>query len=78
MRGAHSSSTTKRARAGQDDDLHARYELQAQCYAYALLSAGSCEHVDMVFVRPEADMQEVRFAFDASDIPVLAQRILTS
>ena len=32
----------------------------------------------MVFVRPEADMQEVRFAFDASDIPVLAQRILAS
>lgn len=63
---------------GQDDDLHARYELQAQCYAYALLSAGSCEHVDMAFVRPEADMQEVRFAFDASDIPALAQRILAS
>ena len=68
----------KTGTGGQDDDLHARYELQAQCYAYALLSAGSCEHVDMVFVRPEADMQEVRFAFDASDIPVLAQRILTS
>lgn len=45
----------KTGTGGQDDDLHARYELQAQCYAYALLSAGSCEHVDMAFVRPEAD-----------------------
>lgn len=66
----------KTGTSGQGEDLHERYALQAQCYAYALLSSGACEHVDMAFVRPEADMQEVTFAFDASDVPTLAQHIL--
>lgn len=66
----------KTGTSGQDEDLHERYALQAQCYAYALLSSGVCEHVDMVFVRPEAGMQEVTFSFDAIDAPTLAQRIL--
>lgn len=66
----------KTGTSGQDEDLHERYALQAQCYAYALMSSGACEHVDMVFVRPEAGMQEVTFSFDAGDVPTLAQGIL--
>lgn len=66
----------KTGTSGQGEDLHERYALQARCYAYALLSSGTCEHVDMAFVRPEADMEEVCFGFDASDVPALAQKIL--
>ena len=66
----------KTGTSGQDEDLHERYALQAQCYAYALLSSGTCEHVDMAFVRPEAGMQEVTFSFDAGDAPTLARHIL--
>lgn len=66
----------KTGTSGQGEDLHERYALQAQCYAYALLSSGACEHVDMAFVRPEANMEEVTFSFDAIDAPTLAQRIL--
>ena len=66
----------KTGTSGQGEDLHERYALQAQCYAYALLSSGACEHVDMAFVRPEANMEEVLFSFDASDAPALAQKIL--
>lgn len=66
----------KTGTSGQGEDLHERYALQAQCYAYALLSSGACEHVDMAFVRPEAGMQEVAFSFDAGDVPALAQHIL--
>ncbi len=66
----------KTGTSGQGEDLHGRYALQARCYAYALLASGVCERVDMAFVRPEAGMEEVRFGFDADDVPMLAQQIL--
>lgn len=66
----------KTGTSGQGEDLRERYALQAHCYAYALLSSGVCSHLEMVFVRPEADMQEVTFSFEASDVSTLAQEIL--
>lgn len=62
---------------GELAELESRYRLQAQCYAYALLSSDVCEHVELVFVRPEANMEEVVFAFDKGDVPALIQAILS-
>lgn len=66
----------KTGTSGEADELRERYALQAACYAYALLSTGFCSRLEMAFVRPEADMEEVRFDFDVSDIPALVARIL--
>lgn len=52
----------KTGTSGQGEDLHERYALQAQCYAYALLSSGACEHVDMAFVRPRPTWRKSRLA----------------
>lgn len=63
---------------GDAETLRERYTLQAQCYAYALLSSGSCEHVELAFVRPEAHMEEIVFEFGTEDVPALAAAILAS
>ena len=66
----------KTGTSGQGEDLHERYALQAHCYAYALLSASVCDAVELVFVRPEANMKEIAFSFSKEDIETLAQSIL--
>lgn len=66
----------KTGTSGAGEDLHGRYRLQASCYAYAVLSAGVADAVDVVFVRVEADMEQVRFGFDASQLDELADFIL--
>lgn len=68
----------KTGTSGQEDELQERYALQAYCYAYALLSSGECSHVELVFVRPEVNMQEVVFTFTKDDLPALIQAILGS
>ena len=64
--------------SGQGEDLHERYELQAKCYAYAVLSSGAASAVDLVFVRPEAGLEEVCFSFTADQIDELASAILAA
>ena len=66
----------KTGTSGQGEDLHERYSLQAHCYAYALLSSGVCDVVELVFVRPEMNMEEIAFSFSREDIETLAQSIL--
>lgn len=66
----------KTGTSGQGEDLHERYSLQAHCYAYALLSSGMYDVVELVFVRPEANMEEIAFSFSKEDIETLAQSIL--
>ena len=63
---------------GREGELRARYELQACCYSYALLASGVCDHLEMVFVRPEAGMEEIVFEFTADDVLALEARILES
>ena len=65
----------KSGTSGTADELAARYELQAQCYALAALVDG-CESVEVVFVRPEVTgpdggVQEVRHSFARADETVL-------
>lgn len=68
---------------GSDDEapeeLHAKHLLQAQCYAYALLSRG-CVEVELAFARVEraeaGDLQTVRYRFAAQDRDGLAACIL--
>lgn len=66
----------KTGTSGQGRDLRERYALQAHCYSYALLASGICERVEMVFVRPEAGMEEIAFSFAEDDVPMLESRIL--
>lgn len=68
----------KTGTSGAGDELRERYALQAHCYCYALLSSGACDHVEMVFVRPEALMEEVVFEYSVDDLTALADRILES
>jgi len=63
--------------AGVDaDELQQRYRLQACCYAYAVLTLELARHVELVFVRPEVDMQEISYAFNSTDLESLAVEIL--
>ena len=66
----------KTGSSDQGKDLHSRYALQAHCYAYALLSSGVCDKVELVFVRPEVNMEETVFSFSRDDIEALMQSIL--
>lgn len=64
------------------EDLVAKHQLQAACYAYALLRAGY-ERVDATFVRveqrtPEGALQTVRYRFSSEDISHLESLILTA
>lgn len=70
---------------GEPEVLQARYRLQAVCYAYATLVSFGVEAIDTVelaFVRPEAaqdgQMEEVVYAFAASDIAELEAEITRS
>ena len=63
------------------DELRRKHVLQAACYAYAIMLQGVCE-VEAVFVRVErsreddpAQPQCVRYRFEASDVPLLAEAI---
>ena len=64
--------------AETDGQLADKHRLQGQCYALAALTAGFCR-VDIAFVRVERDdpagvdsLQQVSYAYDASDAPALA------
>ena len=64
-----------------EDDLRRKHVLQAACYAYAIMLQGISE-VDAIFVRVErpcaedpAQPQGVRYHFEQSDTPALAQAI---
>lgn len=64
------------------EELVAKHQLQAACYAYALLRAGF-ERVEATFVRveqrtPEGALQTVRYRFTSEDIPHLESLILTA
>lgn len=65
----------KTGTSGQGEELRERYALQAHCYAYALLSSGVCESVELAFVRPQDNMEEVTFAFAVADLGDLANWI---
>ncbi len=60
----------KSGASGAPEELSARYRLQAECYALAVLRAG-CEHVEVVFVRPEVSsdgqVEHVSFPFGQTD-----------
>lgn len=62
------------------EQIRAKHELQAQCYAYALLRSGYCT-VKATFVRVEqledGMPQTVTYQFASSDIPVLERQILS-
>ncbi len=58
-----------------DDELRKRYALQASVYAYALLSSGFANEVELVFVHPEAALKEIVYVFTADDVPALASAI---
>jgi hypothetical protein len=65
----------KSGTSGSADELEARYQLQAECYALAALTDG-CESVEVVFVRPEVmepdgALQEVAYRFASADEPRL-------
>lgn len=62
--------------SGAHEELEDRYALQAACYSYALLASGMCGHMQIVFVRPEVDMEEVSYEYDKDDIEMLAAYIL--
>ena len=62
--------------SGEGEDLHDRYRLQACCYAYAVLSSGAADAVDVSFVRVEAGMEQVEFSFSAAQLDELADFIL--
>ena len=69
----------KSGSSGGPDELAARYELQAKCYALAALVDG-CDSAEVVFVRPEVmapngDPQETRFGFGAADADGLRAEI---
>lgn len=68
----------KTGTSGAGDELRERYALQAQCYAYAVLDAGLARHVELAFVRPEADMEEVVFSFDRADMGGLADALVAN
>ena len=62
------------------DELRARFETQARCYAYAALADGS-ERVTVVFVRPEVEdlaggVQEVSYEFAAGDAGTIEAALL--
>ena len=57
------------------EHLQAKHLLQAQCYAYAVLSAGY-SRVTLRFVRVER-AQSVSYAFTASDLPALERAIVS-
>lgn len=65
----------KTGTSGEGEELVNRYLLQASCYAYAVLVSGADE-VELVFVRPEVGMQEVRYSFTSQHKDALAQAIL--
>jgi ATP-dependent helicase/nuclease subunit A len=64
------------------DELRARFDTQARCYAYAALVDGS-ERVTVVFVRPEVEdpaggVQEVTYEFTAGDAATIEAALLES
>ncbi len=63
------------------EQLHAKHQLQAQCYAYALLRSGFST-VKATFVRvervtPDGRPQTVTYGFSAADMPALESAILS-
>ena len=58
-----------------DDELRKRYALQASVYAYALLSSGFANEVELVFVHPEAALKEITYVYTAGDVSALASAI---
>ena len=60
---------------GSIEELQERYKLQASVYAYAVLASGTAKNVRLAFVHPEANLLEVTFAFDTSDLLTLAATI---
>jgi ATP-dependent helicase/nuclease subunit A len=69
------------SKAGEDE-LRARFDTQARCYAYAALADGS-ERVTVVFVRPEVEdpaggVQEVTYEFTAGDAGTIETALLES
>lgn len=68
-----------------DDRLQAKHQLQAQCYAYALLSSQAYESVEFAFVRVEQkdwanprEPQVVGYRFDAGDLDELKAFIIAA
>ena len=66
---------------GAATDLRARYQLQAECYALAVLRDG-CSDMTVEFVRPEVapgeerDVQHVAFEFSAGDRETIESDLL--
>lgn len=65
----------KTGASGEANQLEKRYKLQGAVYAYAVLDNGLAPAVDVVFVRPEVDMQEVTYRYEKKDLDELRQLI---
>ncbi|MDR1712838.1 MAG: UvrD-helicase domain-containing protein [Coriobacteriales bacterium] len=71
---------------GQPDELRQRYQQQAACYAYAILTAfaGGVEQVELAFIRPEAQapagggLEEVVYTYTINDRETLLELINSS
>ncbi|MBR3690760.1 MAG: UvrD-helicase domain-containing protein [Eggerthellaceae bacterium] len=68
-----------------NERLQAKHQLQAQCYAYALISSQNYESVEFAFVRVEQsdrtnprEPQVVSYRFDASDLDELEALIVAA
>ena len=59
----------------EDEELRERYALQAAVYAYAVLTTGAVDEVELVFVHPELRLREIRYAYTRSELPVLRELI---
>ena len=64
------------------DELQAKHDLQARCYAYVALTQGFDE-VELAFVRveqpddtKEGQLQQVNYTFSAADLPTIEGEIL--
>lgn len=66
----------KTGTSGAPEELRDRYALQAACYAYAVLAAGVCTDAELVFVRPEVDMQQLSYSYTQGDLESLASFIV--
>lgn len=61
---------------GADEvELRERYALQASVYAYAVLATQTAQSVELVFVHPELELEEIRYAYTRDDLAALQDAI---
>lgn len=65
----------KTGTSGEEDELKERYRLQGAVYSYAILAAELAQEVEVLFIRPEVDMQEIKYAYNSCDLESLVALI---